>query len=271
MPMVTLKPSQYGRRSRALLLGLAALLVAATSFVFLGQLVTPTQSFNGALQNTFPPVGQLSEWTVRDLPVAESAEMQRAVGELLNFDQAAYARYHRGPVEVSLYVAYWSPGRMSHRLIAVHTPDVCWVSAGWERVEGYQTQLMTRGVQFGDQRLYKGATLDSAKALDLLAVDRLPWEYREFRLADRTEYVVFLHLVGGRALGYGVEGGAPWYSVIGDLFERGFRQREEQFFVRISGNRPLPEILATEPVRLFLQQFEREVLGNYQLSSNRRS
>jgi hypothetical protein len=254
--------------SRILMGGIAALLVAAVGFVVLGEALKPKQSFTGALQGTFPSAGELSEWSVRFLPVAESAEMQRAVGEMLNFDQAAYAQYINGPTEVSLYAAYWSPGKMSHRLIAVHTPDVCWLGAGWERMEGYQTRLELLVGQWRATRAAQRPELKVTESLNLQPVGRFPWEYRKFRLAERTEYVVFLHLVGGRALGYGVEGVPPWYSVIGDLLDRGLRQREEQFFVRISGNRPLPELLATEPVRQFLQKFEREALLTGKGSAN---
>ena len=250
--------------------GIAALLLAAVVFVVLGEALKPRQSFSGSLQSMFPPAGELSGWSVRFLPVAESAEMQRAVGEMLNFDQAAYAQYIKGPVEVSLYAAYWSPGRMSQRLIAVHTPDVCWVGAGWERMEGYQTRLVPLGGQGRPTRVAQESELRPTRVSDLQTVGSFPWEYRKFKLAERTEHVVFLHLVGGRALGYGLEGVPPWYSVIVDLKERGLRQREEQFFVRISGNRPLPELLAAEPVREFLQKFEREALLSGKVSINHR-
>lgn len=250
-------------------MGLAALLGLAVGAVIIGQAITPIPSFNGMLQNAFPKSPQVPGWAMRFLPVAESAEMQRAVGEMLNFDQATFARYERGSMEVSLYAAYWSPGKMSHRLIAVHTPDVCWAGAGWERIEARQMTLSAAKGGSGAS----GQATDTGRTLPLqqskLAV--MSWEYREFTLSGRTEYVVFLHLVGGRAMNYGVRGVPPWYSVLGDLLARGLRQREEQFFVRISGNRPLSEVLVSEPVRQFLHQFERDAFVTDEVSANVRS
>ena len=40
---------------------------------------------------------------------------------------------------------------------------------------------------------------------------------------------------------------------------RGFRQREEQFFVRISSNRPLDEFRDTPPVQIFLRRLSAEL------------
>jgi len=246
------------------LAGLAALLALAVGAMMVGPAMAPSRSFHGALQATFPTAAQLSEWKTQFLPVAESAEMQRAVAEMLNFDQAAFARYTQGSVEVSLYAAYWSPGKMSHRLIAGHTPDVCWVGAGWERVEARQTSLRESGIRVGAGLPRQGGEAAAAAPVERLALAGTPWEYRKFTVPGRTEDVVFLHLVGGRAMSYGVQGAPPWYSMFLDLAARGLRQREEQFFVRISGNRPLAELLVTEPVRLFLQQFEQEALASGQ-------
>ena len=229
--------------------------------IAVGRTMMPSRSFIGVLHDIFPKEVQLLNWKGRFLPVADSAEMQRAVGEMLNFDQAAFAQYTQGSFEVSIYAAYWSPGKMSHRLIAAHTPDVCWVGAGWERMEARQIQLSGVNMQ-----LTPGVGTETreelvATHLRNLALTDFYWEYREFNLRGRMEYVIFLHLVGGRAMNYGVIGLPPWYSVLQDLAERGLRQREEQFFVRISGNRPLPEIISSEPIRRFLVQFESEAFA----------
>jgi hypothetical protein len=259
---------RFNRISQVIIGGLAAVLGLAVVAIIVGQSITPSRSFHGALESIFPRPVQLPEWRTQFLPVAESAEMQRAVDELLNFDQAAFARYTLGSVEVSLYAAYWSPGKMSHRLIAAHTPDVCWVGAGWERVEARQTQLWESGMRVGVGSPAPVVDAALAAPVERLTVAGAPWEFRKFTLPGRIEYVVFLHLVGGQAINYGVHGAPPWYSFLVDLFARGLRQREEQFFVRISGNRPLSELLATEPVRLFLLQFEQEALTGGQRPNN---
>jgi len=179
------------------LAGLAALLALAVGAMMVGPAMAPSRSFHGALQATFPTAAQLSEWKTQFLPVAESAEMQRAVAEMLNFDQAAFARYTQGSVEVSLYAAYWSPGKMSHRLIAGHKPDVCWVGAGWERVEARQTSLRESGIRVGAGLPRQGGEAAAAVPGERLTLAGTPWEYRKFTVPGRTEDVVFLHLVGG--------------------------------------------------------------------------
>lgn len=60
--------------------------------------------------------------------------MRKAVGELLNYSQGLHWDY-LGPngQRLSVYLAYWSADKMSSRLVAGHTPDVCWVAGGWKR------------------------------------------------------------------------------------------------------------------------------------------
>ena len=157
--------------------------------------------------------------------------MQKAVDELLHFSQACYTDYGLGGLRVSIYVAYWQPGRMPHRLIAGHTPDVCWVGGGWE--------CLARRTELVPTAAPRGHTLTM--------------EGRAYSLREQTEYVVFCHLVGGKAVSYDTGREPPWYASIADLFTRGLQQRDEQCFVRISSNRPLPEFISTPPVRLFLQ------------------
>jgi hypothetical protein len=82
-------------------------------------------------------------------------------------------------------------------------------------------------------------------------------EHRIFQLGGQTEHVVFCHVVGGRALSYGTGGLPPWYGFLSDLWARGFRQREEQFFLRISSNRPMEEFRETEPVTILLGRFQK--------------
>jgi hypothetical protein len=85
----------------------------------------------------------------------------------------------------------------------------------------------------------------------------LPMEYRVFQFDGQTEYVVFDQIVGGRSMSYGTGGLPPWYGFLSDLWTRGFRQREEQFFLRISSNRPLAEFKDTEPVTILLGRFQK--------------
>jgi hypothetical protein len=175
----------------------------------------PEPSFKARLTNALPSGAELPGWVLIKEEIAATPEMKRAVDELLNFDDAAFFTYTRGEDRVSVYVAYWKPGMMSQRLISVHTPDVCWVGNGWEvRRRESRVSLAARGEKTPP-----------------------PAEWREMRLADKTERVLFWHLVGGEARDLSSPI-APWYSFLTEMISGGLQQREEQFFIRISSNRP---------------------------------
>jgi hypothetical protein len=157
---------------------------------------------------------------------------------------------------------------MSHRLIAGHTPDVCWVGAGWVGRKAESVKLKAESLRLKAESVRleaEGGKLEAEglklKAENLKLSDErgLPMEYREFQLGGQTEYVVFGHVVGGRSMSYGTGDLPPWYGFVADLWARGLRQREEQFFVRISSNRPLAEFQDTPPVRCFIQRLSVEL------------
>ncbi len=167
---------------------------------------------------------ELAGWTAREGQVAETQEMKRAVGELLNFDDVVLRTYRRGGVEFEIYAAYWRPGKMSHRLIAGHTPDVCWVAAGWTMVE--------RGTA-------DGPVATGAREVDLVQRG----EYRVFKdPRGMQRYVRFWHLSGGEPVSYDVAGTPPWWAVFSDFKRFGLNQRRSQYFVRVSANVPFAEL-----------------------------
>ncbi len=129
----------------------------------------------------------------------------------------------------SFYAAYWQPGKMSHRLVASHTPDVCWVGGGW--------RCVIRGTE----------SLSGPQG-------SLEVQHRVFEQGGRVEHVMFCHLVGGRELSYRTGQEPPWHAVFTDIFKHGTRQREEQLFLRISSNRPVREFKESAPVELFVQR-----------------
>jgi hypothetical protein len=172
------------------------------------------------------PVG----WTVIDQPIADTAEMQKAVGELLNYDDAILRSYRRGGQQFDVYAAYWRPGKMSERLVAGHSPDVCWVAAGWSMI----------------------AKESPATPLALGTWAPSAGQYRVFRDArGAMRWVVFWHVAGGRRVDYG-QGVPPWWTVFSDLAARGFNQRSSQYFVRVSANVPWEELNGDEGFRRVL-------------------
>lgn len=197
------------------------LLLFAVGLVTYGSKHKPERRFMMPLADILPE--PTHGWTLREKPIADSAEMKEAVGELLNFDDGIFYDYFSPSGErLSVYIAYWSPGRMSHRLVAGHTPDVCWGMGGWKKT-------------------HEGTTASSLPSLPT-------GEARTFEAKDTPEYVWYWHLVGAESKRYGTGYSPQWYAPVTDLFRKGLNQREEQFFIRISSNKPLDTFLSNSPL-----------------------
>jgi hypothetical protein len=138
--------------------------------------------------------------------------------------QRSYVRFDSdGPTELTVYFAYWAPGQSNPGLVATHTPDGCWPGAGWvQQPTGRTNELITT----------KGRPLAEA-------------EYRLFTSDGFPQYVWYWHLYDGRPL---VQRNV--YSPVGMLrlvFSYGFKPPSDQFFVRLSCNRPW-SALAHDPL-----------------------
>jgi len=120
---------------------------------------------------------------------------------------------------------------MQTKDIGRHTPDVCWVAAGWER---------TLKDTLSDLRLRNGARVDLT-------------EHRTFRAHGQTEHVVYWHVVNEVTHSYNTGGRPPWYWIITDTLRWGLNQKPEQFFLRISSNRPVNEWWNTDLVQSVLE------------------
>ena len=171
------------------------------------------------------PVG----WTSEDLPLGETEAMLRVVEEKLRFDQALYRVYRRGGLEVGVYVAYWKPGGMDPWLIALHTPDICWIGNGAKL----------------------GAMDDE---LRLAAPNRQtlwPGRFRVFDWPNGRQEVVFWHLYGGEPSGFPLRKGdyveSRWQELKLTLKNTWMgRVRKEQVFIRISTNRTMDEVVRSD-------------------------
>ncbi|MDR2430564.1 MAG: EpsI family protein [Puniceicoccales bacterium] len=168
-------------------------------------------------------------WVSKDLPLAETEAMNEQVNKILQFDQYVYRLYKSGETEITFYIAYWLPGKVTTTDAGVHNPDACWVNSGWECTErkyGVKSMLGTREMK--------------------------PFEYGVYqRKADGKSFrlpVIFWHIVGNEVNRYeaqkmgwrdGLLGRIdrlPLY--LGDLKKYGLNQRREQLFVRITSNKP---------------------------------
>lgn len=197
---------------KTLLFALGSALVFAVALVIYGENRPLERTFHGSVKDLLPTEAGMPGWKVEYLPIADTPEMQAKVSEILNYDDAVYAVYTKGSERISIYIAYWTPGKMSHRLVAGHTPDVCWVKAGWS--------VLDRG---------DSPTVRSAKASQIL-----PGEWRVMALRGSKEEVLFWHIVGGKPKSYSTNWRPAWHAALRDVVFSGFQQREEQFFVRLS-------------------------------------
>ena len=212
-------PSHASSRARpparwfpVVLIAMAGVLLAAVTLQIVAGARTPNETAPAAPLRTLLP-GALAGWTAEDRQIAATEEMKKAVGELLNFDDGAVRVYRQGRTEVEVYVAYWRPGKMSHRLVAGHTPDVCWVQAGWKREEAHPYVCVLDGGQLK------------------------PAQFRVF-LEPRgvRREVLFWHLAGDELVDYSSAGSPPWWAALSDLKRYGLEQRRSQYFVRLATN-----------------------------------
>ncbi len=208
----------------AILLGALGLIMASGQF-------RQEPKFHGNVENLIPKPGEIPGWQVTYAPIADTPEMQKRVLDILDYDDAVYAIYTKGDMRISVYLAYWRPGRMPVRSVARHTPDVCWTLAGWKCIMREELDSL----MIGSQRF--GHT-----------------ENRSFTIQGQTEHVAFWHLAGTEIISYHTGGRPPWYAAVGEFVRWGNKYKQEQFFLRISSNQSLPEFMETEVVRSIVRK-----------------
>lgn len=213
---------------RFLLFGVTgvALVTAVGAQFFLGgnsDTANADQPVSGRLARQMPAA--LGLWDVRDEPLGPTEAVRRSTVDILRFDDYVYRRFRRGNVEFSIYVAYWSKGKMPTRLIAEHTPDRCWVENGWrctKRLPKHQMTVEMRHLQ--------------------------PAERREFIPpggVSGTQHVLFWLLAGGKAYDFDPHANMVdhairwWTAAVREAFETG---QPEKLFVRIASNTPFEQL-----------------------------
>ena len=128
------------------------------------------------------------------------------------------------PTQLTVYIAYWPAGQTTVSRVASHTPDACWPGTGWA----------ARPVPDAQQVLQMpGQTLPAA-------------EHRVFQNeAGYAQNVWFWHLYDGRSITYLDPYSVP--ALLKLALRYGFRRPGDQYFIRVSSNRPWSE-LADEPL-----------------------
>ena len=141
--------------------------------------------------------------------------------ETRNLLQRTYVRSQHTsaePLQITVYMAYWSPGQIPVSRVAAHTPEACWPGSGWsaQPVVAADTPFMSGG-----------------RALP-------PPEYRTFTHSGFLQHVWYWHLYDGHSITQNDPRSAR--TLLKLAWNYGFRTAGEQMFVRISSNVPWAEI-----------------------------
>lgn len=147
-------------RSRGVLFLLLAVLGLAVAATIKTALAEP-EIHDGASSpplmaalRAFRPV----DWSVEELPLGDTERLREVVLKTLRYDDAVFLRYRRGGREFSVYVAFWGPNKATARDVRLHTPDTCWVQAGWvekRRDEAFVIPGATGAACVGQLREYE--------------------------------------------------------------------------------------------------------------------
>lgn len=160
-------------------------------------------------------------WEVRDLELGPNEFLVEQSERILRFDEFIYREFKRGNITFSVYISYWSPGKMPVRDVSTHTPDRCWTENGW-----HCTDMVFR------------------KELEVMGEPLKPAEWRIFEDPQGTDvYVLFWHLVDGEIYDFGGRFNAiPSPSLwVKDVFRQAFIGSPEQYFIRLTANQPFED------------------------------
>ena len=167
-------------------------------------------------------------WTVKDTPLGPTEISVGDTLRTLNLSDYFFKTYHQGNMDVRVYVAYWSPGKLDSRRVWSHRPETCWVANG---------AIMLLG---NDRRVLDGGT----------AARLMPASYGIFQFPQGREEEVFWHLVGGKLSGFESENTSlisKWRHFENSLSLTGFGVApKEQIVVRISTNRTIDDVIHCE-------------------------
>ncbi len=213
-------PALTGRISHAPLATGFAFVIALAAFFYLNtrpseRAAAPVPDLAAILPETLPG------WRV------DTSRDLFQFSDTLRTEHLAQRTYVRpapdGVDQITIYLAYWRPGQAPVSLVASHTPDACWPGSGWTAVPSANTR---------DTLALPSRSLATAEA-------------RFFKNGQFPQHVWFWHLHDGRPIRYN----DPYSprELLAIALRYGFTHEGDQLFVRVSSNRPWPE-LANEPL-----------------------
>lgn len=133
---------------------------------------------------------------------------QNAVRGALRFTDVIYVDV-KGDPQISVYIAYWAANVISPREVGFHTPDHCWVNAGWRRIDTADEGMFAELRQFQQPKS------------------------RKFLAGSTEAYVLYWHIYGDRCIDYGSGAFPDYASWITDIRRFGLSQKLPQMFIRI--------------------------------------
>lgn len=202
---------------------LLVVLAGAVAFNFLPRRVSERFSPSAPLAEMFP--ASIDGWQAVDMPLGATERESGAVQGILRSSDFVFRIYRKGDREIGLYVSYWRHGASSIVSAGGHSPDVCWVQSGWDRV-GTEDEV----------------------TFEVDGFQSLPAQIRSFtNEAGGKRHVVFWHVMDGCRTGYALGDSANWLKRAPVIFDAMVRSRfgllrAGQYFIRIDSNRPIAEI-----------------------------
>ena len=193
-----------------------------------------------------PSSEQLQGWSMKTIPIADSPEMLKTVETVLNFDSASFRSYEKNGVEISIYAAYWLPGKVDKFAVHAHTPDICWVHNGWKMelrppLAAIQGPIDGKPLSIPNVRVFQNNGVRLNVAYWQIYGDRI-----EQISSVSEEYLNFQERVRRRLT-------STWFTIT--------TPPREQLFLRISSSQPLPDILETPPVAHYLSLVGKMLAG----------
>ncbi len=173
----------------------------------------------GFLKGKIPET--LSGWQAREEPLGANEVVKGQVEAILNYDDYVFRVFTRGTTHIGVYVAYWRRDRMPVSRVASHTPDRCWTENGWT----------CESMKFNEVWSIAGQNLQPTQRRVFIS----PTSIRE--------NVAFWHLVNGKAFDFGERftlftHPGKWMR---DTVSYAALGSEEQYFVRLTSDRPFEE------------------------------
>lgn len=164
----------------------------------------------------------LSGWQAHDEPLGDTELLKGQVATVLNYDDYIFRIFTHGTAHLGVYVAYWRRDRMPVSRVASHTPDRCWTETGWT----------CESMKFNESWSFNGGRLQPAQRRVFIS----PTNVRE--------NVVFWHLINGRAFDFGERftGFTHPGKWIRDTLSYAALGSEEQYFIRLTSDRPFEEL-----------------------------